>query len=180
MHVIEHHSLKELQSLTKKQRTASLHLKLRAIILARRGWTAPQIAEALGKGRRSVQRWIAAYNEDGLDGLQDRRGGNHRLLTPMQEEQLKSHLDALAEDPHDGIRHAADLQPWLEQQFHVTYSLSGLYALLHRLGYSWLMPRPRHPKADPAAQEAFKKSAAHGPGDCRAASGQTHRSLVPG
>jgi len=40
----------------------------------------------------------------------------------------------------------------------VRYALSGLYGLLHRLGYSWLVPRPRHPKADPAAQAAFKKT----------------------
>jgi len=38
------------------------------------------------------------------------------------------------------------------------YRLSGVYALLHRLGYRCLMPRPRHPKADSQAQEAFKKS----------------------
>jgi hypothetical protein len=29
--------------------------------------------------------------------------------------------------------------------------------LLHRLGYSYLRPRPRHRRADPQAQEAFRR-----------------------
>jgi hypothetical protein len=45
----------------------------------------------------------------------------------------------------------------IEQRFGKVYSLNGVYQLLHRLGYNDLMPRPRHPDADPAALEAFKK-----------------------
>ena len=37
-------------------------------------------------------------------------------------------------------------------------SLSGTYALLHRLGYNDLMPRTTHPDTDPAERAAFKKS----------------------
>lgn len=157
MHVATHHSLAELQSLAKARNSASLRIKLRAIVLARTGWTAPKIADAFGHGRRTVQRWIRVYNNSGLDGLKDRRGGNHKHLSTEQEQQLKAHLEALAADPRDGIRHAAEVGEWIEAHFNTTYSFSGLYALLHRLGYEWLMPRPRHPKADPEAREAFKK-----------------------
>jgi hypothetical protein len=42
--------------------------------------------------------------------------------------------------------------------------MPGVYALLHRPGYSCLDPRPRHPKSDPksdpAAREEFKKKSA--------------------
>jgi hypothetical protein len=33
-----------------------------------------------------------------------------------------------------------------------------VYHLLHALGYSSLVPRPRHPEADPGRQELFKKA----------------------
>lgn len=37
--------------------------------------------------------------------------------------------------------------------------LSTTYRLLHRHGWRKIIPRPRHPKADKEAQEAFKKMA---------------------
>jgi transposase len=133
-------------------------LKLRAIRLARDGWIARDIGAALGKSYRTIQQWVTGYNAHGLGGLQDRRTSNRRHLSAEQEQQLRDHLDALAKDPRAGVRHAAGLMPFITQHFGVTYSLSGLYELLHRLGYSWLMPRPRHEKNDPAKVEAFKKT----------------------
>lgn len=158
MHVIHHHSLKELQRLQETADRPAMVLKLRALRLARDGWTHKRIAEALGKSPRTIQQWVGDYNRHDLAGLKDRRTSNRRHLTAQQEQQLCDHLDTLAEDPHDGVRHAKDLIPIIEQRFGKTYSLSGLYDLLHRLGYSWLMPRPRHEKNDPAKVGAFKKT----------------------
>jgi transposase len=158
MHVVHHHSLDELQ---RRQDTAdrpAMVLKLRSIRLARDGWTHKRIAAALGKSPRTIQQWVGDYNRQGLDGLKDHRTSNRRHLTAEQEQQLCDHLDTLAQDPHDGVRHAKDLIPVIEQRFGKIYSLSGLYDLLHRLGYAWLMPRPRHEKNDPAKVEAFKKT----------------------
>ena len=157
MHVIEHHSLDELESLWRTQREIKLKTCLRAVILARRGWTHRTIAEALGASPRTIQQWIGCYNRQSLEGLQDQRGGNHRHLTADNEQEVRAYLDRLAEDPHDGVRHARELQGWISRQFGKLYSMSGVYELLHRLGYRWLMPRPRHPQADPAAQDEFKK-----------------------
>jgi len=47
----------------------------------------------------------------------------------------------------------------INSYFGKQFSLSGAYAVLHRLGFEPLRPRPIHRKADPVAQEAFKKSA---------------------
>jgi transposase len=158
MHVTAHQSIEQLQDLQDRATKPAMVLKLRAIILARRGWIAGDIAEAVGKSQRTIQQWVGDYNRQGLDGLKDRRGGNHRHLTDAQEQQLREHLDAQANDPQGGVRHAGALIPQIEQMFGVTYSLSGLYDLLHRLGYRWLMPRPRHEKNDPATVDAFKKT----------------------
>ena len=132
-------------------------LKFRAIILALRGWIARDIAEALGKSERTIQQWVIDFNRDGVDGLLDRRGGNRFHLDDQQEQQIIEYLDAKARDPQDGVRHARELIAWIEQKFNKTYSLSGLYDMLHRLGFSWLMPRPCHEKNDPLVMEEFQK-----------------------
>ncbi len=59
-----------------------------------------------------------------------------------------------------GKRHP--LHALLEREFGVAYSPAAVYFLLHRLGYEPLDPRPRHIKADPAAQEEFKRKSTTG------------------
>jgi transposase len=55
-----------------------------------------------------------------------------------------------------------DLQQILKKEFHAQYSLGGTYFLLHRLGFSCLCPRSRHPQANIDAQETFKQSTPRG------------------
>jgi len=159
MYVANHLSSPELKKLAKQQSRAKLLLRLQAVILAKAGHTAPEIAKILSVTYRSIQYWIQRYNQQGLEGLKDlRRGGNQRKLTDQQEQQIKDYLDRQADDPTAGLRRGQDLRQWIQQQFGVLYSLPGIYDLLHRLGYSCLMPRPRHRKADPQQQRAFKKT----------------------
>jgi transposase len=49
------------------------------------------------------------------------------------------------------------LRERISERFGKLYSLPGLYALLHRIGYNDLMPRTTHPGSSPAAREEFKK-----------------------
>lgn len=161
MKVIAHESVEVLEKLAAETKKPAFAIKLRALILAHQGWTAVDIAQALGKTDRSIQGWIHLYNQHGLEAIREKRGGNHVYLTQEQEAQLKAYLEAKADDPHDGVRFANELLPLIQERFGVTYSLSGLYVLLHRLGYEWLSPRPRHIKNDPQAVEAFKKTPRH-------------------
>ena len=51
-----------------------------------------------------------------------------------------------------------DFQRILAEEFQLLRSLPAVYWLLHRLGYSYLRPRPRHRKANPEALAAFQRS----------------------
>jgi len=159
MQVISRHSVAELQGLRRKAE-GGLRDRIQMVILAMEGRTAPAIAVSVGSSRRTVQDWVYRYNARGLDGLKDHRGGNHRLLTIEQQNRVREHIDHTAADPHAGIRRGEDLRQWIHQQFGVLYTITGVYELLHRLGYSCLMPRPRHAQSDPAAQAKFKKKPA--------------------
>ena len=159
MQVIGHHSVQQLQRLRRKAQ-GGLRDRIQMVVLAMEGRTAPEVAVALSSSRRTVQQWVYRYNAQSLGGLLDRRGGNHRHLTVEQEKQVCEHIDRVAADPHEGVRRGEDLRQWIRQRFGVLYALSGVYELLHRLGYSCLMPRPRHAQSDPAAQTEFKKKSA--------------------
>lgn len=164
MYVANHHSEQQLQQLVDREVRADRALRLRTVLLARQGFTAPEIATCTGFSRRSVQEWVARYNAEGLDGLKTKPGrGRKPPLTPEQEGQLQQRLDA-GPLPADGVctLRGKDVQRILSQEFGQLRSLNAVYGLLHRLGYSSLVPRPRHPQGDPAAQEEFKKSSARG------------------
>ena len=72
MFVQSHHSLEELQRLTKALTKKRIWLRHQAVVLAKQGHSAPAIARALGCSRRAVQTWVGRYNQRGLAALQER------------------------------------------------------------------------------------------------------------
>jgi transposase len=159
MDVKDHRSLVELQQLERAEVDADRARRLRIVILALQGWTAPAVAMAVGLSRRVAQRWLAQYNASGLKGLDDRRGQRSKLpLNEAQQASMRQRLDAGPTET-DGVcsLRGKDVQRILRDEFHVLRSLSSVYWLLHRIGYSYLRPRPRHHRADPAAVAAFQR-----------------------
>jgi transposase len=162
MKVVAHHSEQELERLASREKGADLAKRLRTVLLAKQGFTAPEVATCTGFSRRTVQDWVARYNQEGLRGLETRPGrGRKGPLTAEEAERLQRRIEA-GPLPEDGVcvLRGLDVQRILQQEFGKLRSLDSVYRLLHRLGFSSLVPRPRHPKADPAAQEEFKKKCA--------------------
>jgi len=160
MTVKDHDSVKQLFQLSKSIKDTRWALRVQAVAMAKQGHSSAKIACFTGHCQRGVQRWVGRYNRQGVDGLKDLpRAGRPAKLSPQQTEQLRARLDrgAMPSDHTAGL-HGRDVQRILQEEQGVLYSLNGVYQLLHRLGYSWLMPRPRHEQADPKAQEAFKKA----------------------
>jgi putative transposase len=158
----EHEGPVELRRLIKRERMARRQTRLRAVLLAMEGRDAPSTAEVLGVGRRTVQEWVARFNAGGAAALDDRpRTGQPKRLSPQQEEVCRWLDESLAKGPGDDrpVLRGPQIRDKIERQFGKKMSLSGAYALLHRLGYVPLRPRPRHEKADPKKQEEFKKAA---------------------
>ncbi|QDU31384.1 hypothetical protein ETAA8_65410 [Anatilimnocola aggregata] len=159
MDVHLHLSLEELVRRERVEKDAAQSKRLRIVILAIGGWTAPAIAMSVGLSRRVCQRWVYRFNEFGLAGLDDRRGAEPKpTLTPEQQVQVCERLEAGATlaDEVCSLR-GVDVQRILAEEFGVLRSLAAVYHLLHRLGYSYLTPRPRHRRSNPAAQEQFKR-----------------------
>ena len=152
----------ELGRRVRAERHAVQRDRYRAVLLALDGREAPAIAGALGRARRSVQDWVYAYRDGGIDALRPRsRPGRPTKLPREREAELKARLNA-GPTPADGgvcTLRGKDVVAILEREFGVKYSLDGAYDLLERLGYSCLSPRPLHEKNDPAAVADFKARA---------------------
>lgn len=119
-----------------------------------------QIAQAVGRSRQFVDEWVGRYRRGGIDALVPRRQpGAKSKLTEDELTRLCALLDA-GPAPEEGLAafNGPIIRQRIEQLFNKVFSLSGVYALLHRLGYNDLMPRTTHPDTDPAELEAFKKS----------------------
>ena len=158
MTVKEHHSTKELLALLRSESNKRLAQRIQVIAWAQKGMTCPEIVRISSYCRRSIQALVAAYNADSINGLHDKpRSGRNPLLARDKQVQLCQCIDAGASAGRASLG-GNDIRQILKDEFGVLYTLDGVYKLLHRLGYSCLMPRPQHEKANPALQEAFKKT----------------------
>jgi transposase len=167
MKVLLHYpdDLIELRRLTTTQANAKQRDRYRVVLIAAEGMEGreikrEQIAAVVGRSRQFVDEWVKRYRKGGLGALKPRKQpGRASFLTDPQKQQLKALLDGGPQEREDPrcVFFGQDIRQLIQRHFAKVYSLSGVYKLLHELGYSWLCPRPRHPKGDPQEQEAFKK-----------------------
>lgn len=160
MHVHPHHTPDQLADLIRTEPRAKLARRLAAVRLAVLGRTAAQVAAEVLLSERQVRTWVGRYNAGGPGALADRPGrGRKAPLGADQEERFKGRLRA-GPTVADGVcaLRGEDVRRILAAEFGVVRSLQATYDLLHRLGFEPLRPRPRHPRADPAAQDRFKKA----------------------
>jgi transposase len=157
--VAEHHTLDQLQDLAHTISQKRDWKRVQAVLLAKRGWTASHIATSLSCSLRAVKNWVAQDNCGGIEALRERpRSGRPRSLSPEHYPRLRQRLEAPPR-PEDGVcaLRAADVRRILQQEFGVLLGRQAVYDLLHRLGYSDLMPRPHHEEANPEVQESFQE-----------------------
>ena len=130
--------------------------RLHGLWLVRRGQRLAEVAPVVGVHPRTVQRWVRWYREGGLAAVRTRKRGGRGQAPWLSPEQQAAVLEQAA----TGAFHtAAEARQWIREQFQVSYRPKGIYRLLGRLGCRPKVPRPIHEKADPAAQESWKKGA---------------------
>ena len=152
--------LAEIEQLARNERDGRVRQRLWAMKFMAQGQTVPEVAERLDMGESTVRKWTHRFNAEGPDGLRDRpRSGQPPKLALELVGDFRVRVAGGAQ-PDDGVcaLRAQDFQRILAAEYAANYSLGGTYFLLHRLGFSSLVPRPQHPKADAAAQADFKKT----------------------
>lgn len=151
----------DLRRAAARSRDANAARRMLALALVLEGASRATAARSCGMDRQSLRDWVHRYNGEGLEGLSDRpRSGRPSLLTPTQMAELEQVIAAGPDPAVDGVVRwrCVDLQRVVDERFEVEIAERTMAKLVHKLGFSRLSPRPRHPKADVAAQEAYKKT----------------------
>ncbi len=152
---------KEIANLVRTEKDGRVRQRLRAMKFISQGQTIPQAAKRMDISERPLRKWLHRFNKHGPSGLCDApRSGQPPKINTKQIERFKQRIrQGVTEQDNVCSLRAKDLQRILQKEFNAQYSLGGTYFLLHRLGFSCLCPRQKHPQADIHAQETFKKSA---------------------
>ena len=120
--------------------------------------SARKVAQILGVSTQAVWLWIAQYNQQGPEGLRRTGRGGRRWAWLSWEDEERFLQERQQAASRGQILTAPQLCAGLEKLTGRRVSLAYVYRLLHRHGWRKLGPRPRHPKAQPALQERFKKN----------------------
>lgn len=145
--------------------------RMMGIANALEGMTRAEAARLAGMERQALRDAVLRYNAEGLAGLRDRpRPGRMPRLDGARREALRELVLAGPEVERTGLSAwtLAELCREVEARWRVRYDPSWMGKLLHRLGLSRQKARPVHPKADPAAREAFAKGGCRPPSTPRA------------
>ena len=151
-----------LAELVRVERDAKQRDRLRAALLAVEGRTEPEVRRTLGRSRRFVQRWAYAYRDGGVEAVRPGKSGGRPTKLPREREQaFRARMLGGATEADGGVcsLRGVDALKILEAEFGVRYTLDGVYDLLHRLGLSCLVPRPRHRKNDPEVMRQWLQDA---------------------
>jgi transposase len=151
-----------LEELIARERDGDQRDRYRIALWAIRGREAEEIADTLGRARRSAQHWAYRYRDGGIEALTPRKPPGNKPFLPVEryEEFRKRIIDGPREGDGVCTLRARDAQRILREEFGVEYRFKSVYDLLHRLGLSCLKPRPRHEKSDPAKMEQFRSETA--------------------
>jgi transposase len=137
----------------RRERNRLLALKL----IVCRGYTAENAAMICDLSVSYTEKLVSKHHAHGLKMLLGKpQGGNSRYLTHEEEAAV---LEKFRERAELGeIVSGVEIQK--EYEFAVGHEVSNsqIYYVLERHDWRRVKPRKAHPKADPAAQEAYKKN----------------------
>lgn len=150
-----HLTASEFQERIHQEKDASIRDKYRALLWVLQGKCRGEIAERLGVGHNTICQWVKRYNSGGESGLRRKPGqGRKRVITPDKVEKMKKWVSA-----GEGVWTLKRMSSRLKEEEGLSVSQQAIWYRLRESRWSWKTGRPRNPKADNKAQEAFKKTA---------------------
>ncbi|HVL25549.1 MAG TPA: helix-turn-helix domain-containing protein [Thermomicrobiales bacterium] len=124
-------SADELRRRYEAERNGHRRARLHALWMLRQGHTIGEAGHVVGVDYRTIQRWVAWYRTNGIDDVLDRTPGHAAPGRP-----LRLDADALAalqvRAQRGDFRTIWDAVAWVQDTYGVTYTYTGMHALLHR------------------------------------------------
>lgn len=121
--------------------------RIKAILLADKGWSYQDIAEALRISEGSVGRFLKEYLAH--HKLTTENGGRQSKLNESQALEIKQHLS------HVTYLKVSEICEYVKHTYGTSYTISGMTKWLHDTGFRYKKPSATPAKADSVQQEAF-------------------------
>jgi transposase len=147
--VVIEEGVEDLKALMRQQTQVGDKERVQLLYLLKSGQaqTVTQAADILGRGRATLQRWLAKYQDGGISGLLERH------LPPGQVCQIPQAAQAELEQrlsSTQGFGSYKEIQTWLEQEYDHIMSYQGVHNhVRYRLGAKLKRPRPQSSEQDP-------------------------------
>jgi transposase len=154
-------SASELRRLAATTKNANQSRRLLSIAAVLDGMSRTDAARIGGMDRQTLRDWVHRFNERGPDGLKDvwSQGKPPRLCADQQAELARLVEIGPNRAVHGVVRwRRIDLKDLIAERFGVAYHERTVGKILHRLGFSHISARPRHPAQDERIMAEFKKT----------------------
>lgn len=151
----ENCSFEELRTAINAAPSLKSHIRLTAIMALLQGITHDQIAELYDKSRRTIQNWVSRFNEQGIDGLIERKSpGPPRKISFEQSHRYRQLIERpeLANQTHWT---AKKFHGFLREEFAHEVGYSTVVRWLHEQNFALKVPRPWPDRQDEEARKAF-------------------------
>ena len=145
----ERASLKSKHSGEREKKYAD---RIKALILLDDGWSYEHISKILLINHKTIRRSYEIYVTEGIDALFIvNYMGKQSLLTDLQQQELKSHLENTI------YLSSLEICDFVIKKYNIYYTPKGMTNLLHRLGFVYKKPKLIPGKANKEKQLAFLK-----------------------
>jgi transposase len=150
----------QLRALARASKNANQTRHLLALAVVYDGGKRSDAAEAAGVTLQIVRDWVLRFNDEGPEGLIDRRPPG---ATPkLNDAQRRALCEIVESGPipavHGVVRwRLKDLVQWLWEEFRVSLDESTVSRELKALGFVKISARPRHRAQNELVREDFKK-----------------------
>lgn len=155
------HELSDEDFLKLYQTESNARGKIRFLALhhLQQGLSKSEVCRIVCISRHTLDSWFLWYKEEGVDRLRKQvQGRGVKPKISASQKELQDAILKLEDERNGGRIMGADIQKMISETYQVSYHKNYIYTLLKKLGLSWVSARSKHPKSDPAAIEAFKKT----------------------
>ncbi|MBI2672104.1 transposase [Candidatus Woesearchaeota archaeon] len=126
-----------------------------------KGMSLRKIGDLLDIPYTKAHYWIKRYDKNKEEGLKTRKQkGRESLLNEKSLEEIKLFLINNKPSRYNGQAagwNSREVKNYIKQKYNISYSLRHIERLLHKLGFSLIVPRPKNVKASKEKQEEFRQ-----------------------
>lgn len=142
-----------LKRLHRQQQYLKAGDRIKAILLLDAGYSRKEVSKILLRDEATITDWQNAFlkSPDLTGWLKDNNPGYQGRLNEQQMQEVEAFVEATL------IHDARQVLEWIKDRYGIEYTVNGMHALLHRLGFRYKETTQYPSKIDPVEQADFNE-----------------------